>query len=136
MADFELLSSKAYNPDTGKPGSKEDLDALWRSLFELEYWHFLIHPDKPMQPHIIEFDEQTWVLVFTDNAKLNAYARAHNIVTPDKKSMSMSIPCTAAREWLNKGNAHVYGVRFNQGEFGWFAPIESLTNIYNYLFSI
>ncbi|MCU0430199.1 MAG: hypothetical protein MUF42_09530 [Cytophagaceae bacterium] len=135
MENFDALSANAYDPYTGEPGSKEHLDKLWRSLFLLEYWNFLIHPDAPMKPHVEEHDGKSWVLVFTDNTKLNDYARLHHYTNDDNKVLSMSVPASAALDWLVKGNAGVFGVRFNEGDYGWYAPIEVLPAIYSHLFS-
>lgn len=132
--DFNELSKAAYDPETGKPGTRAALDELWRSVLQLEYWHFLIHPDKPMHPHVYEYEGHNWVLVFTDNNKLNQYARETGMVTEENKTMCMSIPSGAARQWLAKSNNNIYGVRFNEGEFGWYSPTEVIEKIYQVLF--
>jgi len=108
--------------------------ALWRGFLELDTWFFLTTGVADLEhasPFIGIIDDQPWVMVFTDPEKAAQFAG------PDPRFRDaqgdlvyMGIPQLEALQWILGLQAHgIVGLRINQGESGWFAPLAHLPAI-------
>ncbi len=137
-SEFERLVAEAYDLESGETKSMQALDALWRAVFELENWYFITlpEPDKAMYPLVGVIDGLNWFYAFTDEALLQQFARKENLVDEEKGAYLISVPTKDILPWLEEVRANgVYGIRFNQGDFGWYVPLENFAAIYEHLFS-
>jgi hypothetical protein len=126
MTDFTALQAAAY--PNNAPGPVEALDALWRALFALDTWVFLIHParlargDDPF-PFIADVGGEGCVMVFTSSEEAAAFAARNQLTTPEGAAATLVMPTAAALTWLDQElPAHVARVAFNHGPNGWRAP--------------
>lgn len=108
--------------------------ALWRGFLELDTWFFLttgVADLAQASPFIGIIDDRPWVMVFTDPEKAAQFAG------PDPRFRDgngdlifLGIPQAEALPWILGLQAQgVLGVRINQGEYGWFAPLANLPAI-------
>jgi hypothetical protein len=134
MLDFDKLADAAL-----AKGFK-DMDAnnaLWTALFGLEQWHLMTFPDSKSMPpglNIETHDGKKWIMAFTDTDRLHAYAKERKQLNSDGTMKGMSIPSQTSFDFFGGLKKQgVFGIRFNQGEHGWFAPIDGPRNIHAFL---
>ncbi|HJV23155.1 MAG TPA: hypothetical protein VJ570_10675, partial [Holophagaceae bacterium] len=82
-------------------------------------------------PFIGIIDEQPWALVFTDPQKAAAFAGTDpRFRNPEGHLLFIELPQLEALGWvMGLQREGVVGLRINQGEFGWFAPLAHLPAI-------
>jgi hypothetical protein len=126
LADITALQIAAY--PNGQLGPVEALDALWRAVFALEAWVFLVHPgrlargDDPF-PFIADVGGEGCLMIFTSTDEAAAFAGRNKLATPDGAAATLNMPTAAALQWLDAElPASVARVAFNHGPNGWFAP--------------
>lgn len=109
-------------------GDAQAMDSLWQATFDLPQWHFVARGEMPnLQPFIGDVEAQTYVLAFTDKERAVAFADKHQLRTKEDVVPLMSMPPEAACEYLPQfGQYGVFGVLFNEGPNGFFAPLENL----------
>jgi hypothetical protein len=147
--DFVLLVDRAYPP--GKDPRPQALDDLWKSLFRLPRWYFLMTPESAAkkEPAVVVLDDQGWLMAFTDPEKASRYARAKSHISdagtwylseaPDGGTgtpLALDLTPAQALAMLqaNTDPAVTGGIRFNEGAMrGWFAPLKSVSDIHDYL---
>jgi hypothetical protein len=110
---------------------------LWKETFHLEKWHFITKPlserNEP-KPFIGEVDGKGWMYIFTDGLHARKFGEAQGLVNANGSIHTIAMEPKKAVEWLyGWGELGVYGLRFNEGEFGWFAPIGNLRPMMEYL---
>lgn len=134
--DFDALVHDAYDPETGEPRSMDALDNLWAAFLQLHDWNFLVkapgenEPPRDPYPYVGYVDGKSWVFVFTDARRLREYAREHSFTHADGSALMITMPKDGALDWLVElGGNGVYGMRINDGEHGWFSPLEQLKPI-------
>lgn len=108
--------------------------ALWRGFLELDTWFFLTTGVADLEhanPFIGIIDDRPWVMVFTDPEKAAAFAGADPRFRDGQGDLVfMAIPQLEALRWiLGLQEQGIAGLRINQGEFGWFAPLANLPAI-------
>lgn len=129
--DALMAQAKAEGSDEARiPAFK----ALWRAFLDLDTWYFLTTGVADLErasPFIGIIDEAPWVMVFTDPDKAAAFAGPDpRFRNPQGELVFMGIPQMEALQWILGLGAHgVVGLRINQGEFGWFAPLANLPAI-------
>ena len=155
--DFDALVAKAYgaqSPDS-TAGETEDggplefaaLDALWAAFFGLEEWIYLVRPvpGRDPYPFIGRFEERTWLYLFTDHERLRRFADANDFLDDHINAHFITMSPPESLSWLQRlaratdeetNEPLVYGLRINEGPHGWFAPLESLPQIYGHLVEI
>jgi len=107
---------------------------LWTAFLGLEHWVFLStggsNPEQA-SPFIGIIDGRPWAMVFTDPRKASAFAGEDpRFRTPEGELLFIAMPRMAALQWvLGLQQDGVAGIRINQGEFGWMAPLENLPAI-------
>ena len=108
---------------------------LWTALFQLKQWHLMTFPDSKSVPpglNIETHDGKKWVMAFTDTDRLYEYAKARNQLNADGTMLGMSVPSQTSFEFLESLQG-IAGVRFNEGDVGWFAPMGNLRAIHTHL---
>jgi hypothetical protein len=129
--DALMAQAKAEGSDEARiPAFK----ALWRRFLNLDTWYFLTTGVADLErasPFIGIIDEQPWVMVFTDPDKAAQFAGPDpRFRNAEGELVFMGVPQLEALQWiLGLGEHGVVGLRINQGEFGWFAPLANLPAI-------
>lgn len=130
--DFDALIENVK-----KMPEREGQILLWAITFRLEKWYFIARPVSDpgeSRPFIGEVDGRGWVFIFTDNAHVRKFAERQEFVYPDGSVSVIAMEPKSAVEWLHLcAEAGIFGVRFNEGEYGWFAPISDLRPMMEYL---
>lgn len=133
--DFVKLSSAAH-PDRERHGPREAMDALWTALFELPEWIFAVFPEDPLHPYMSTYQGHRWLFAFTDTVQLDRFLEENSLNPKDGERVFMTMPVDGARQYIaemgDKGT--IYGVQFNFGGPGWFAPYENVERIHAHLF--
>lgn len=132
MTDFDALASAAH--PNGAQGPRAAMDALWRATFSLPEWHFAVHAERPTQPLVVEMDGKRWVFAFTDAARVERFYRENAAKTGGAHSFRLTMPSAGARKWIGDAEKQgIFGVHFNFGQPGWFAPAPALDRIHTHL---
>ncbi len=108
---------------------------LWTALYNLEQWHLMTFPDSKATPpglNIETHDGKKWVMAFTDTDRLYVYAEARKQLNSDGTMLGMSVPPQTSFDFF-EGLQGIEGIRFNEGEKGWFAPMRNLRAIHTHL---
>lgn len=119
-------------------GNQEGMDNLYRNFFLLEEWIFVspIRTDvENAKPFIGVIDDKPWLFVFTDNIKAKEFCNVNEGFVKENGSINIikmknKNAIEMAKELYNRG---VYGIRVNEGEYGWFFPIENIDAMLSYL---
>lgn len=113
----------------------KDMDVLWRALFGLPEWYFAVFPEGPISPFLSTVKGNRWAFAFTDPSHLRYFLEQQNLLPSDGRSF-MTMPVDGARKWIAEmGNSgKIFGVQFNFGCPGWYAPYENVEAIYEHLF--
>jgi len=119
-------------------GETDDLNALYRAFLTLSEWSF-VSPDRPdienAKPFIGEVDGKPWLFVFTDADKVHDFCR-YNPGFLNKEGGAYIIRMTvkgSVEMMLELHRRGVFGIRVNEGENGWFCPIENIPAILSFL---
>jgi len=108
---------------------------LWVALYRLDKWHLMTFPDSKSVPpglNIETHDGKKWVMAFTDIDRLQEYAKSRKQLNSDGTMLGMSVPPATSFPFF-ESLVGIEGVRFNQGDNGWFAPTANLRGIHSYL---
>ncbi|NGZ74917.1 hypothetical protein [Saccharibacillus alkalitolerans] len=110
---------------------------IWTEAFKLDSWLILMKPsDNPEQPEPFfgNVDGHGWAFLFTDPMHAQVFGRQNNLVTASGNVMIAKMKVDPMIEWLEEiGKSGLYGVRFNEGENGWFTPVDSLRAMKEYV---
>lgn len=108
--------------------------SLWAAFLDLETWIFLTsggsNPEQA-SPFIGIIDGKPWAMVFTDPQKAAEFAGpAPRFRDAEGELLFLAMPRMQALQWiLGLQQDGVAGLRINQGEFGWMAPLANLPAI-------
>jgi hypothetical protein len=128
MTDFDKLAQQAFLPEA----TIEDKNALWSATFDLEQWHCIPRGNFPdVYPYTTYLEENKAVLlVFTDTTRAKNYAVKNIPHSTFEDTLLLSLPSNTAPDYFAKFAANgVWGVWFNAGEMGYYAPLEGLPRI-------
>ncbi|GGN98760.1 hypothetical protein [Saccharibacillus kuerlensis] len=110
---------------------------IWTEAFKLDSWLILMKPsDNPQQPEPFfgNVDGHGWAFLFTDPMHAQVFGRNNNLVTGGGNVLIAKMKVEAMIAWLEEiGQSGLYGVRFNEGENGWFTPVDSLRAMKEYV---
>lgn len=110
---------------------------LWKETFGLEKWHFITKPiiePNDVRPFIGEVEGKGWIYLFTDGRHAQRFGEGHALINNDGVVNTIVMEPKMAVEWLIKWTeVGVFGLRFNEGQYGWFAPIANLKPMMDYL---
>lgn len=129
--DFDALCGRAY--PNGATGPRAAMDALWKATLQLETWHFAVPKQNPTTPLLVAIEGKTWAFAFTDGGRARRFVTENPEPCGGAHDFVLAIPSGGAREMLS-GMRGVFGVHFNYGQPGWFAPIPNLDRIHAHLF--
>ncbi|HEX3816144.1 MAG TPA: hypothetical protein VHX59_25175 [Mycobacteriales bacterium] len=116
-----------------RAGTEEANSALWTAVFSLSRWWFL--PDSA-QPglRIGVIDGRPFLLAFTSDDRARQQAVAWGMAAPDG---SVNVIASTPQNVLNMvdgmRSSGVFGVTFDHGVTGFFAPLENLRPIYQHV---
>ncbi len=131
-ADIDALAAKVIADNFQ---DRELQSQLWVALYKLEQWELMSFPDSKSMPpglNIETHDGKKWVMAFTDSDRLFAYAKKRKQLNSDGTMLGMSVPSQTSFDFF-EGLVDVEGVRFNEGDNGWFAPMRNLRAIHTHL---
>lgn len=110
---------------------------IWTEAFKLDSWLILMKPsDDPQQPEPFfgNMDGHGWAFLFTDPMHAQVFGRNNNLVTPGGNVLIAKMKVDAMINWLEEiGRSGLYGARFNEGEQGWFIPVDGLRAMQDYV---
>lgn len=110
---------------------------LWKETFSLEKWHFITKPiveGTDPSPFIGEVEGKGWIYLFTDGKHAREFGEHQGFLNAEGTINTIVMEPKKAVEWLYKWTElGVYGLRINEGNNGWFAPIANLKPMMDYL---
>lgn len=121
--DFDQLSL------TGRiDESQQTMERLWGEVYRLDSWFFLARGEVPdVRPFIGMVQQRPFVMAFTDAARVAEFAQRQGIAAEDGSARALSMPpdgfASMVQAYIDGG---VFGILFNDGPAGFFAP---LTNV-------
>lgn len=128
-------------------GSNEAMNRLWKSVFELEHWHFINQfppdgsaPQGPPpfgwpRPMTARVDGKLYVMAYTSAERARAAAQLNNLVHPQFGIALLEIQRDGAAEMLCKMDSRsIDGVLFNynEGETGFYAPLSNVATMFEW----
>jgi hypothetical protein len=132
VLDFDELIDKVK-----RMPEQEGQIILWKETFGLEKWHFIAKPDdnvREPKPFIGEVDGRGWMYLFTDGKHAREFGEVHGLLNNNGDISTLAMEPKIAVDWLCKwAEVGVFGLRFNEGNHGWFAPITNLKPMMEYL---
>ena len=132
LIDFDELIEKVK-----KMPAQEGQILLWTKTFNLDKWHFIIKPvveTNDPKPFIGNVDGKGWLYLFTDGMHARNFGEVQGLLGNNGTINTIALEPKKAVEWLKQwAQLGVYGVRFNEGNHGWFAPITNLKPMMDYL---
>lgn len=115
------------------PGDAQNrhLEAVWRAFFALPSWVFPVRqvPDTgDPKPFLGTIDGKGWLFAFTDAVHARGFAGDDpRFVDASGNALVLDVPMPGALDWALSFEAlGVYGLRVNQGDFGWQASFDEL----------
>lgn len=121
--DFSALVKEAR--DTG---NKEDEIKLWREVYKLDEWYAVARGELPdIHPFIGIVDDKPFIIAFTDGRKAFDFAKQQGFIDKDGKSQILSLPVIGVIENVQSYiDDDVFGILFNSGPDGFYAPLSNL----------
>lgn len=125
--DIDRLSAAAEHAG---PSDVELHDALWSAVHGLEYWFFIPRGEPPVvQPMAIVLEQGPMLLAFTSLERAREAATRMGIPAEQTRRM-LAMPSAGvvglADDYAQMG---LYGVMFDSGWSGFFAPVADLRAI-------
>jgi hypothetical protein len=116
-----------------KAGTAEANNALWTATFSLSRWWFLPDGDQP-GPRVGVVDGRPFLLAFTSGERARQQALAWGMAGPDGSVNVLAItPQNVLGMSDGLRNSGVFGITFDHGITGFFAPLENLGPIYEHV---
>lgn len=114
--------------------TKEIDDILWKNTFSLEKWYLLMKgKGEGAEPFAGQINNKGYFFLFTDLIKMQEFINRVNIVEEQEPNALSFKPFDAVNIISRFLENDIYGIRFNDGEAGWFAPIRKLKSMWNEL---
>jgi hypothetical protein len=126
-ADFDQLAAAA------RSGTMEANNALWSAVFALDRWWALPDGDPP-RPRVGTIDGKPFLLAFTSGERARQQAQAWGLAAPDGSVNVIALSPQSVLGTLDSMRAAgIFGVVFDQGISGFFAPLDNLLPIYEHV---
>lgn len=128
--DFDALrNAAATNADA------HAMDRLWDATMRLEKWHFVQRAEinsPQFKPFCGVVQDKPFVMAFTDGLRANAFGHRNKLYTPGTDAVGvLAMPAEHAIPLvLHLGHAGVFGILFNDGPAGYFAPLTNLVPMF------
>ncbi|MFB2554880.1 hypothetical protein [Herbiconiux liangxiaofengii] len=119
-----------------QPDSFAAMDNLWRAIYSLERWIFIARGtlDQPA-PYAGELPQGPMLFAFTTGERAKTAALGAGL-SEEEASMLLAIPLPSAIEWAASFSAvGVKGIAFDLPAAGFFAPLENLVPMRDYMAS-
>jgi len=115
-------------------GSGEDMDRLWRETYKLDQWYFIARGKIPnVHPFIGVVEDKQFLFAFTDEQHAMAFAQNQGFTDEKGNSMVLSMPVNGFIESSDQYRYQgVFGILFNEGPHGYFAPLDNLVPMYKH----
>ncbi len=129
MTDIETLAETARTS-----GKDEDMNTLWEATFDLEEWYFIAQGEEPnVAPFIGMLEERPLIMAFTSETLARDFAARHNLLDADGGAPLLAIPLEIAVKMTMTLHEHgVFGMLFNDGANGYYAPAENLNGMFEF----
>lgn len=116
------------------PQDTESTAAMWRALYGLERWLFIARGElSEPRPYAITLPQGPMVLAFTTAERAQAAGRANGLSEDEVKHI-LAIPLPGAIEWAaGLASTGVFGIAFDHGVTGAFAPLANLVPVRDWL---
>lgn len=125
--DFDQLAAAA------RSGTMESNNALWSAVFALDRWWCLPDGDPP-RPRVGLIDGKPFLLAFTSGQRARQQAQAWGLAAPDGSVNVIAMtPQGALGSIDSMRSAGIFGIVFDQGITGFFAPLDNLLPIYEHV---
>jgi hypothetical protein len=112
--------------ETMDAGTTEAFENLLGEVRKLPYQYLLMSPSDHNRPFVGQLEDKLWLFLFSSPEEVSKYGP--NILGQDKPLYYTKIPTESAIPWLIQWEEHagVYGIRFNQGPFGFYFKLSDL----------
>src|SRR5882757_4630251 len=116
-----------------RSGTMEANNALWSAVFQLSRWSCLLDGDPP-RPLVGVLDGRPILLSFTSGDRARQQAIAWGLAGPEDSVNVIALTPQGVLSMVDslRGNG-VFGVAFDHGITGFFAPLENLLPIYEHV---
>ncbi|MHB8765901.1 MAG: hypothetical protein ACYDA8_16420 [Deferrisomatales bacterium] len=127
--DFDQLSQEAR-----QSGSRAAMDRLWGAVYDLPHWHMVARGEgADVHPFIGIVEGKPFVMAFTDEDRAAGFARAQGFANAEGRVRILCLPIPTFLEavpfYEEQG---VFGMLFNSGEHGFFAPLGNAVPMQRY----
>jgi hypothetical protein len=128
--DFDALATAARASN----GSRDALDALWGSVYALDYWFFIARGEMPnLTPYCAVIEGKPMVHIFTDSDRCDACARQFGFADENDCTPLIAMGPDGLIGWLELLQANnVWGMYFNHGLNNFFAPLTNTVPMLEY----
>ncbi|MBV9788761.1 MAG: hypothetical protein JOZ51_11335 [Chloroflexi bacterium] len=128
-ADFDALAAEGKRTQ-----SEAAMAQLWAAVYALPSWYFVIKPERqPVSPFVGVVDNQPFLMAFTDKQRADQFARRQGFVDASGATSILATPVQGMVENAEQYRAQgVFGILFNDGPNGFFAPLANLTPMWQY----
>ncbi len=137
MLDFDKLVAIAFDE---RPGELEPQDDLWKAVFSLDKWHFILRKtDGHIHPYVAEAQQiepgTYWLYAFTEAERCTQFEKLTGLTNPVKTGVAMEVPVNDALiPWVESFSQYdVKGIYFNADTRGFYAPLHNLARIKEHL---
>jgi len=116
-----------------RSGTMEANNALWSAVFQLSRWWCLPDGDPP-RPRVGVLDGRPFLLAFTSGERARQQAIAWGLAGPEDSVNVIALTPQGVLSMVDslRGNG-VFGIAFDHGITGFFAPLENLLPIYEHV---
>jgi hypothetical protein len=107
---------------------REAMDALWGAVYSLPEWYFVPRGELPnIHPFVGIVEGRPFINAFTDHKLAHEFSIRQGFVSPDDTAHVLSMPVGGFIETVPSYQEHgVFGLLFNDGPYGFFAPLQNL----------
>ncbi len=133
--DFDALTAAALPNQQLGPAAA--VDALWRAVFSLDQWLFIVHPNSAIDPRPFVAYEAGYVCLFafTDGERLREFAKENAMLDEKGNALMLSVSPDTGIDWghqeYQRGGRQ--RIHFDFGGPGWFAPLMGLPGIHRFV---
>lgn len=126
--NFDRLSSQCKNDDC-----RENMDALWSAVYKLKKWWFVKRVNKGVEvPFIGVVDGRPFIMAFTDEGRARDFAKSNKLLNEQGIADLMGFPTGTPDYYTQFIRNGVFGILFNNGEYGFFAPLQNVPAMHDY----
>lgn len=127
--DFDALAL-----DSQRTQSQAAMERLWAAVYALPTWYFVARPDQlPVQPFVGVVDQQPFLMAFTAKEQADSFARRQGFIDEAGRTTVLALPVQGVVQMAGQYSAQgVFGLLFNNGSAGFFAPMTNLAPMWQF----